>query len=501
MSTSSCQENSFNPNKELTLDAFSDMRNSKYQLNHSQINRKLQRLAKTELSATAADRQTLRHYLDGGEYLWITYDGVDSRADTLLNYLSHVSRMGFSEQPFSVGQIRKDLERVRTLDFSKFEINDVYARLEFNLTKAYFRYCAGQRYGYVNPEFVLNRFDVRDSDSVRVRYNRVYDVRMEHPTDSFFHVAMRKIMPDSLGRFLQYVEPQGDMYRSLVAELRRTDISPAYRQKVLCNMERCRWQTKQKWEGEQKYVLVNIPAFRLYAVGGDSVLSMKIGCGTVKTKTPLLNSSLMRIDVNPKWVIPYSIIKKDIAHHAGDEGYFQRRHYYICERPSFKKVPTSSVTSSMLLSGKYSVVQEGGAGNSLGRIIFRFNNNFSVYLHDTSTPAFFSRDNRSVSHGCVRVEKPYQLALFLLGDDSDGVADKIKYSMETDLTNKQELPPEKRPKIDKSRLVNTVKVEPQVPLFITYYTLFPSQDGHLMEYPDVYGYDGVLYKSLQKYLQ
>ena len=73
--------------------------------------------------------------------------------------------------------------------------------------------------------------------------------------------------------------------------------------------------------------------------------------------------------------------------------------------------------------------------------------------------------------------------------------------METDLTNKQELSPEKRPKIDKSRLVNTVKVEPQVPLFITYYTLFPSQDGHLMEYPDVYGYDGVLYKSLQKYLQ
>ena len=500
ISISSCQENSFNPNKFLSLDDFSDMRMSEYQLSRSKIIQNLRRRVSADGDGLIGEGQVCRYYRDGGTFLWIAYDGVDCRADTLLEYLSEVSQMGFDEEAFSITQIKKDLARVRELDFSKFEINDVLARLEFNLTKAYLRYCAGQHYGFVNPEHVLNHFDVRDSDSVHVRYNRVYDVKMKHPTDSFYLVALKKITPDSLGTFLRTMKPQSALYRKLQDELRRTDISRAYRQKVLCNMERCRWQTLQKWERESKYILVNIPAFRLYAVEEDSIISMKVGCGKIGTKTPLLNSYMTRIDVNPKWIIPYSIIKADIARHAGDEGYFQRRHYYICERPSFKKVPTSSVTSDMLLSGKYSVVQEGGAGNSLGRIIFRFDNNFSVYLHDTSSPAFFGRDNRSVSHGCIRVEKPYQLALFLLTGNTDDTAEKIKYSMEANLTNEQNPGHEDAPKLDRSRLISSVKLDAQVPLFITYYTLFQDQAGQLMEYSDVYGYDGALYKSLQHYL-
>ena len=501
MSVISCQENSFNPNKNLSLDDFADMRLSEYELRPTLIAQSLQRIASSGTNQTFADRQVRNYYLQKGKYLWITYHGVDSRADTLLNYLSNVSQSGLKETAFHVEQIKKDLERVRTLDFSKFKVNDVLARLEFNLTKGYLRYCAGQRYGYVNPESVLNRFDVRDSDSVSVRYNRIYDVRMEHPTDSFFKVAIQNIRIDSLGSFLRKMEPHGKLYEQLCAELHRTDISQAYRQKVICNIERCRWRTLQTWENQEKYVVVNIPSYHLYAYSSDTVLSMKIGCGTMKTKTPLLNSYLKRIDVNPKWVIPLSIIKKDIAHHAGNESYFQRRHYYICERKKKKKVPISSVTSSMLQSGKYSVVQEGGAGNSLGRIIFRFDNNFSVYLHDTSTPAFFAREDRSVSHGCVRVEKPFDLAVFLLDKDDTTTRDKIKYSMEANLSPSKEQTGENRPKLDRSKLINSVKIEPPIPLFITYYTLFPSPSGLLVEYSDVYGYDGELYKHLKPFIE
>ena len=155
----------------------------------------------------------------------------------------------------------------------------------------------------------------------------------------------------------------------------------------------------------------------------------------------------------------------------------------------------------MLQSGKYSVVQEGGAGNSLGRIIFRFDNNFSVYLHDTSTPAFFAREDRSVSHGCVRVEKPFDLAVFLLDKDDTTTRDKIKYSMEANLSPSKKQTGENRPKLDRSKLINSVKIEPPIPLFITYYTLFPSPSGLLVEYSDVYGYDGELYKHLKPFIE
>ena len=141
----------------------------------------------------------------------------------------------------------------------------------------------------------------------------------------------------------------------------------------------------------------------------------------------------------------------------------------------------------MLLSGKYGVVQRGGKGNSLGRIIFRFDNNFSVYLHDTSSQAVFSREDRDVSHGCIRVEKPFELAKFLLHEKNEKLIQRINYSMTADSLKIKRL------------VVGSVKVEPQIPLFITYYTLYPFAKG-VVSYPDVYGFDGVIFEHLRKYL-
>ena len=323
---------------------------------------------------------------------------------------------------------------------------------------------------------------------------------MKHPTDSFFNAAMRKISNDSVGEFLREIQPSGKLYNRLKGELRRKNLDESYKRKLLCNLERSRWQTLDSPERHDRYVLVNVPAYLLHAVNGDSTLVMRVGCGTKKTKTPLLHSLLMRIDVNPIWVIPYSITKKDIVHHAGDTSYFRRHRYYICERPSFRRVDLSEVTSEMLMSGKYSVVQEGGQGNSLGRIIFRFLNNFSVFLHDTSTPGFFSRIDRGVSHGCVRIQNPYLFAEFLL-DDNKEMAEKVKYSMTADVRTRDEQSPDKHSQLEKKMLVRSVKVEPQVPLFLTYYTIYPDRNNKLASYPDVYGYDDVIWKYLQTYMK
>ena len=156
----------------------------------------------------------------------------------------------------------------------------------------------------------------------------------------------------------------------------------------------------------------------------------------------------------------------------------------------------------MLLSGAYKVVQRGGKGNALGRIVFRFPNNFSVYLHDTSSREAFSRFDRGVSHGCIRVEKPLELAIFLLQDKEETLIDKLRYSTTVDI-QMQSTGNEKdnsATKIDRKRLINSKSLKPSVPLFITYYTLYPDENGVMQDYPDVYGYDRAIASYLLNYI-
>ncbi|MDY6229932.1 MAG: L,D-transpeptidase family protein, partial [Prevotella sp.] len=250
-----------------------------------------------------------------------------------------------------------------------------------------------------------------------------------------------------------------------------------------------------------KHIVVNIPSLTLYAYADDSTLTMRVACGSMLTKSPILQSRIYRMDINPQWVIPQSIVKKDIARHAGNTSYFARHRYNICKRPSFRKVNISSVSYQMLMSGKYAVVQEGGEGNSLGRIIFRFMNNCSVYLHDTSSRGVFSREDRRVSHGCIRVQHPYELARFLLGSEDIDLLDKIEYSMTANMRPVMVDSVMVSPDIDKSRLVRSAKVNPKIPIAITYYTVYPDKAGNLIVYDDVYGYDSIIEEHLSGYLQ
>ena len=230
---------------------------------------------------------------------------------------------------------------------------------------------------------------------------------------------------------------------------------------------------------------------------------MRAACGAQKTKTPLLTSQITHMEVNPQWLIPFSIIKNDIARHAGDSSYFARHRYFIADRKSGQRLNARSVSRSQLLSGNYRVGQEGGEGNALGRIIFRFPNNFSVFLHDTSSPGVFQRDDRGVSHGCVRVQRPFDLACFLFSELPDEwTLDKLRITMgmepqsEKGIKYMADLEPDKKP-----QLIRWQSVSPRVPLYITYYTLFPVPGGQLKTYPDVYGYDKVLAEALATFRQ
>ena len=494
---SACHEEADNySNKDLTLDAFSAMKTPSISIDPQVIRKHLTHIVNKDTGRFSVDRRIREYYRQGMPLLWADRLGVDHRADSLLVYIEKVGETGIMPQMYRVEEIRDDLNRLRSLELTeKEDINRVMARLEYNLTRAYLRYASFQRFGYVNPNYTLNRCVVKDSDSMRVTYHHVYDVKNGRPDDAYFQTAYAKLHHDSVATFLREIQPDGKLYRKLMDKLRDNQLSYSERLKVICNIEKCRWQHSDIPDREKKYVVVNIPSFTLYGYDGDSLMTMKIGCGKLTTRTPLIHSYLKRMEINPQWIVPKSIAKTI----TGSIGYLHRNNMFVVER-GVGKLPAERASYEKVMSGKQYIVQAGGEGNSLGRIIFRFDNNFSVYLHHTNTPWVFERSVRTVSHGCVRVEKPYDLAVFLLDEKDEKLMERIKYSMTANLNPKTK-EGEEAEKIDRSKLVSVVKVEPEIPVFIDYFTCYPASDGQFRFYNDVYGYDAAILKAMKNYIQ
>ena len=505
----SCSDRPRNPNQHVQLSDFGVLSTSIYALNSQHIHYYLEQTAQSNKEMAGVNGRVREYYLNGGKLIWVSRQGVNHQADTLLAYLQKVDELGFSKNKFRVSQIEADLRRFHTLDFDKEEnsINKVLGRLEYNLTKAYLRYTTVQSFGLVNPSRLLNRLDRNERDTVRVSYRGLFDIPIKTVGKQFYKDALAKIAHDSVGIFLHEVQPKSELYGQLKDLLAVTD-DKMTRSKILCNMERCRWRYYDEPSKHEKYVLVNIPSFHLRAVNGKEMQEMRVGCGSTETKTPLLTSRIMRMDINPQWIVPRSIIEKSIVNHFGDKQYFGKHRYFVRNRKTGRKVPFDQITQDMLYSKDYLVIQAGGIGNSLGRIIFRFNNSFSVFLHDTNQHNVFSRENRGVSHGCVRVERPFDLATFLLKDKNEALIHKLHYSMTAEIggesivlsdEEKRMMRRQRADTLRRSLLINSLKVEPQIPIFITYFTIYPDMDGKLQHFNDVYGYDKVIFNVLRNF--
>jgi len=497
MALSSCHDEVTNPNKELTLEAFSDLKTNEYKLNSHRIRNLIDQLIRDDGTPFAMDKRVRKYYSDRKPFIWINRLGVRSNADTLLTAIKNADCHGLSTKMLRASQIEKDIKAIRNLDVigTSDNINMIMARLEYNLTRAYFRYSAGLNFGFVSPDYLYNHYEVSDSDSVSVTYARLSDLKTMRADDTFYANAVSKAFSDSLPHFLASVVPSGALYKLLLERLNNGNLSKDERLKTHCNIERCRWKFKNMSNINQydKYVVVNIPSFSLRAVKDGNIMTMRVACGTMKSKTPLLNSNITKMNVNPQWIVPKSIAK-GIAHNYG---YMHKMGMFVYDKQKGKLPPEAS-SYSKIMEGKQFIIQAGGPNNSLGRIIFRFNNNFSVFLHDTSSPWLFKRSQRDVSHGCIRVERPLDLALFMLNDGGGDYEKKLRYSMTVDLVDEEGNPNDD---IDKSLLVSSVKVNPEVPLFITYYTVYYNANGQLIDYDDVYGYDDVLIDELTPFIE
>mgnify|MGYP002855180056 CR=1 FL=1 len=454
----------------------------------------------SDQSVFPSDMTVKKRYTDSRSFsdlpVWFSYMGLSPEADSVLFFLREaLPENGLDTGLFRLPQISDDIELVRSLAYDSVGkgINRVMARLDYNLSRAYVAYCYGQRTGFMRPDVVFNTLEYKSDTDGKV-FSRLFGYELEKMD---VRDVVRMLDTHDRVSYMRQSKPVNDACRSLYAQLRECEDS-AKRRVLFVNIERCRWRVRQP-AANSRHVLVNIPSLHLWTVCPDSVSQMRICCGAKKSKTPLLSSDIRYLQVNPEWIVPQTIVKSDFLRHAGDSAYFASRNYFMTNKLTGDTLEPGKVTVAQLESGKIRIGQRSGDGNSLGRVAFRFSNDYGIYLHDTDNKRAFKYVHRTLSHGCVRVERPYDLTCFLLPAADEWMIDKIRLSMDMDpLTEKGEKYVEKHEDDERPfRLVNYLSVSPEVPLFIFYFTAYPNPcDGKVEYWEDVYGYDDVIWKEV-----
>lgn len=224
---------------------------------------------------------------------------------------------------------------------------------------------------------------------------------------------------------------------------------------------------------EDRYVAVNIPDFGLEVIEkGHPVMKMRVIVGQRREwQTPLLASKIQYLILNPKWHVPLEIMKKEVIHHLRKEpGYIAHENMKVYSDAGEVDPATIDWSKVDPKSGQYRLVQRSGPGNSLGRIKFMFPNPYDVYLHDTPSKNLFRRPMRALSHGCVRVENPLDLAEYLMKGQVDWSRERITSAI---AKGKEQ----------------TVPLPETVPVHMIYLTAWVDGDGNTQFRNDLYGRD------------
>jgi murein L,D-transpeptidase YcbB/YkuD len=248
------------------------------------------------------------------------------------------------------------------------------------------------------------------------------------------------------------------------------------------NMERLRWILGSL---EQRCVIVNIADFKLHVIeNGRSILSMKVVVGKRYQRTPIFTAKMTYLVINPSWNIPDSIARKEILEKIKkDPHYLAEQNIKVFRgRGSHKegidpeRIDWTEITPDNLI---YRFRQEPGPLNPLGRIKFMLPNQFDVYLHDTPSKRLFSENVRTFSHGCTRIEKPIELAEYVLRDTPAWTRGKLLDAIEKGTEQKVPIP----------RPLN---------VYFLYLTAWVDQDGTIQFRNDIYGRDDRLDEALHK---
>ena len=227
---------------------------------------------------------------------------------------------------------------------------------------------------------------------------------------------------------------------------------------------------------ETRYITVNIAAFDLHVIENENtVMSMKVIVGKPYWYSPSFSSTMTQIVFNPSWYVPNSIaIEEILPKIKEDPEYLVNEGIKVFEKgKGYRNELDASVINWADVNADnltYRFVQVPGIRNPLGKIKFIFPNNYDVYLHDTPAKVLFEKSSRAFSHGCIRIEKPVELAEYLLRDDPAWNSERI---IET---------------VDSGEEVK-IKIPSPIKIHILYLTAWVDEDNVLQFREDVYERD------------
>ncbi|WOK05834.1 L,D-transpeptidase family protein [Imperialibacter roseus] len=392
---------------------------------------------------------------NGASLAWFSDSNLLPAADSMLEVVREAESYGLSPETYKLAEL--EVLRNELLVF-QFTTPD---RLDILLTDAFISMARHLAHGISRQVASTSETDVSDA-----------------------RLLSEALAKGEIRKSLESQEPCGEQYLALRNELRRLLIQrlatpndlPDVNSKISklkINIERWRWEAGPQPE---RYVFINIPAYQLSVIeGGEAVLQSRVIVGAKSTPTPVLESSIWCFTIYPYWTVPRSIAVKEILPKMKtDSGYLSRHLYEVLDYKN-NLVDTKAIDWSQYNEDNfpYYIRQKEGRENALGVVKFRFENPYGVYLHDTNARQLFSRKDRALSHGCIRMEKAEEFAYYLVKNDS-------VYSNPMLLAQYFKL----------ARRTEISVIQP-IPIYVRYFTAW-DENGQIVYYPDVYNKDGRL---------
>lgn len=250
-------------------------------------------------------------------------------------------------------------------------------------------------------------------------------------------------------------------------------------QQIAINLDRARWLPSKL---SNNFVWVNIPSYSLQVYSGNNIeLAMPVIVGqNGENKTCVVTSTITSLEVNPYWGIPRRIATNEYLRKVQkDPDYLIKHKIRVYKGNTEVDQNTINWSQYTVRTFPYYLRQDSGVGNALGNLKFMFSNTCGIYLHDTPRRDLFSKTSRSMSHGCIRVGKPIDLANYLLDSNSSWTPERLS----------EEIKAGKR---------KWVSLSQPIDLYIVYMTTSVDDEGVLRFYKDIYGADKIDFKVYTK---
>lgn len=264
------------------------------------------------------------------------------------------------------------------------------------------------------------------------------------------------------------LEPDGILDTKTIAFLNlplseKTDL-------IELNLERMRWLPHI--QGKKDEIVINVPEYAMHVYHNNKEkMTMRVVLGSEYTPTPVFHDTLKYIVFSPTWTVPKSIIAEEfIPKLREDPAHFDPERFRFYKDGKEIDPLEEDWEDEDLDTSAYSVVENPGDGNSLGNVKFIMPNDYSIYLHDTPADQLFKREERALSHGCIRLEHPVDFARYLLSDQPGWNEEKINEAM-------------------RSKEPLKVDLEKPYPVYIVYRTAWVDDDKMVHFRDDIYGHD------------